>query len=370
MVFQIGIDSFSAITRGWLLLADSCSAFVTMATVIVVIIILMIIFTLTGNSTICYIIYRVRRLHCPSCLFLVNLAINDILVGVVLLPFGVAATIQEANSVESRECDVIGYLQHVSSSVSVLTLLSVSIDRYLAIIVPLKYKGWVTKNKTILCIVAIWVYSLLTACFPLVGWSNFHFVPGVWLCESNYHQSVSFTYFKLATMYFLPLIAIVFIYISILRVALRHSRQIAREVAALRQRELPPVLDPEPDRQQSATVISGQYCVRKPHSALRADIKTALSLACIVGVLFISWTPYMVVNIWSFHSGKNAPTLLQHVVSGLYYVNLVINPYLYGYMNRLIKREFKTLWTSARSALMRIRLKQVHPSEISETISK
>ena len=335
-----------------------------MVTPLVVVIILMIILIVLGNSTICYIIYRVRRLHCPSCLFLVNLAINDILVGVFLLPFSVASIIQKSAVVGKTGCDIIGYFQHASSTVSVLTLLSVSMDRYLAIIVPLKYKGWVTRNKTVLCILGIWIYALITACFPLLGWSHYHYIRGVWLCETDYHISVSFTYFKLATMYFLPLVSIIFIYISILRVALRHSRQIAREVEALRQRELPPVLEPESTAQGSAAVVSGQYCVRKPHSALRADIKTALTLACIVGVLFISWTPYMVVNIWSFHSGMHVPVLLQYVVSGLYYVNGVINPYLYGYLNRVIKREFKTLWTIASTFCARIKAKKVHPAEV------
>lgn len=336
-----------------------------MVTPLVVVIILMIVLIVIGNSTICYIIYRVRRLHCPSCLFLVNLAINDILVGVFLLPFGVASTIKKSNVVGKTGCGIIGYFQHASSTVSVLTLLSVSIDRYLAIIIPLKYKGWVTRNKTVLSIIGIWLYALITACFPLLGWSDYKYIPGVWLCETDYHTSVSFTYFKLTTMYFLPLISIIFIYSSILRVALRHSRQIAREVEALRQRELPPVLEPESATKGSAMMVSGQYCVRKPHSALRAEIKTAITLACIVGVLFISWAPYMVVNIWSFHSGARAPVLLQYVVSGLYYVNGVINPYLYGYLNRIIKREFKMLWTNASNFCARIRAKQVHPSEIS-----
>ena len=335
-----------------------------MVSPLLVVIVLMIIFIVIGNSTICYIIYRVRRLHCPSCLFLVNLAINDILVGVFLLPFGIASIVQKSNVVGKTGCDIIGYFQHASSTVSVLTLLSVSMDRYLAIIVPLKYKGWVTRNKAVLCILGIWFYALTTASFPLLGWSHFQYIPGVWLCETDYHISVSFTYFKLITMYFLPLISIIFIYISILRVALRHSRQIAREVEALRQRELPSVLEPSSVGQEPGGMVSGQYCVRKPHSALRAEIKTALTLACIVGVLFISWTPYMVVNIWSFHSGLHAPVLLQYIVSGLYYVNGVINPYLYGYLNRIIKREFKTMWTSARSFCARIRAKQVHPIEI------
>lgn len=332
-----------------------------MVTALVVVIVFMIVFTVLGNTTICYIIYRVRRLHCPSCLFLVNLAINDILVSIFLLPFSIASIIHNSRVVGKTGCDIIGFFQHATSTVSVLTLLSVSMDRYLAILIPLKYKGWVTRNKTVFCILGIWSYALFSACYPLLGWSQYHYFSGLWLCESDYHISISFTYFKLATIYVLPLVSIIFIYISILRVALRHSRQIAREVTALRQREMTAVLEPELTGQVSAAVISGQYCMRKPHSALRADIKTALTLASIVGVLFISWTPYMVVNLWSFHSGQHAPDLLQSIVSGLYYGNGVINPYLYGYLNRIIKREFKTMWASARAFLARIRLNKIHP---------
>lgn len=332
-----------------------------MVTALVVVIVFMIVFTVLGNTTICYIIYRVRRLHCPSCLFLVNLAINDILVSIFLLPFSIASIIHNSCVVGKTGCDIIGFFQHATSTVSVLTLLSVSMDRYLAILIPLKYKGWVTRNKTVLCILGIWSYALLSACYPLIGWSSYQYFPGLWLCESDYHSSVSFTYFKLATMYFLPLVSIIFIYASILRVALRHSRQIAREVKALRQREMTAVLEPELSGQVSAAVISGQYCMRKPHSALRADIKTALTLASIVGVLFISWTPYIVVNVWSFHSGQHASKLLQSIVSGLYYGNGVINPYLYGYLNRIIKREFKTMWASARTFFARIRTNKIHP---------
>lgn len=334
-----------------------------MVTPLVVIFTLMIILTAIGNTTICYIIYRVRRLHSPSHLFLVNLAINDIMVGIFLLPFGIASLIQESSVVGKTGCDIIGYFQHASSTVSVLTLSSVSMDRYLAINVPLKYKGWVTKTRTIASIVCIWLYALITAGFPLIGWSRYQYTPGLWLCDTDYNIAVSFTYFKLATLYFLPLASIIFIYISILRIALRHSRQIAREVEALQQRELNSAFEPESSAGGSAIKATGQYCVRKPHSALRADIKTSLTLACIVGVLFISWTPYMVVNIWSFHSGLEAPVVLQYVVSVLYYINGVINPYLYGYMNRVIKREFKTMLQTARTLCARIKEKKVHPSE-------
>lgn len=335
-----------------------------MAVGLVVVIVFMIVSTVIGNTAICYIIYRVRRLHSPSCIFLVNLAINDILVALFLLPFSIATTASNYVVVSKTGCDIIGFFQHATSAVSVLTLLSVSMDRYLAILTPLKYKGWVTRNRTVLCIFFIWFYALLSACYPLLGWSRYYAFPGQWLCESSYHISVSFTYFKMTTIYFMPLVSIIFIYISILRVALRHSKQIAREVKALRQREMAAVLEPELGAQVSAAVISGQYCMRKPHSALRADIKTALTLASIVGVLFIAWTPYIVVNLWSSHTRNYGTELLQSIVSGLYYSTGVINPYLYGYLNRIIKREFKTIWTNTCRSFSQIRANKIQQAEI------
>ncbi|RMX39633.1 hypothetical protein pdam_00003996 [Pocillopora damicornis] len=250
-----------------------------MAVGLVVVIVFMIVSTVIGNTAICYIIYRVRRLHSPSCIFLVNLAINDILVALFLLPFSIATTASNYVVVSKTGCDIIGFFQHATSAVSVLTLLSVSMD-------------------------------------------------------------------------------------SILRVALRHSKQIAREVKALRQREMAAVLEPELGAQVSAAVISGQYCMRKPHSALRADIKTALTLASIVGVLFIAWTPYIVVNLWSSHTRNYGTELLQSIVSGLYYSTGVINPYLYGYLNRIIKREFKTIWTNTRRSFSQIRANKIQQAEI------
>ena len=340
---------------------------ITMVTPEVFLIISMILLIVIGNTTICCVIYRVRQLHCPSSFLLVNLAVNEILVGVFLLPFTISFLARQARTVGRAECNVLGFFQHASSTVSVLTLLAVSTDRYLAIISPLTYKAWVTGRKTVLCIACIWSYALFSGCYPFFGWSSYKFVRGLWLCESDYHKSLSFTYFKFTTMYFIPLISIIFIYASILRVSWRHSRQIRSEVDALRHRDVSAVLEPGLGEQVSGVVISGQYCLRKPHSAIRTEIKTALILAAIVGVLFVVWTPYVLVNLWSFHSGKRSSVTLQSIVSRLYYVNAVINPYLYGYLNRVIKREFKRLWQRTRRFCVRLRAKQVHPSIAPQT---
>ena len=320
------------------------------------IIVLTIILTVAGNLFVCAIIYRVRSLHCPSGLLLANLAVNEILVGFFLLPFGIRSTLTRRWVHSSALCQLNGFLQHSLSSVSVLTLLAVSVDRYLAILTPLRYKVRVTNRRCVVVITGTWLYALFSGCYPFLGWSRYEFIPGLWLCESDYQKSVSFTYVKLASIYFLPFLTILAIYASILRVSRRHSKQIRQEVEAARQREI------VANVREGFGSTNGGYCLRKPHSAIKKEIRTALILAAIVGVLFISWAPYMMLNLWSLHSGRRASVLLQSVVSRLYYANGAINPFLYGALNQRIRRQFVVVWELARGLCVRVGQTRVQPA--------
>ncbi|EDO30867.1 predicted protein, partial [Nematostella vectensis] len=256
--------------------------------------------TIFGNAVICLVIYRVRRLHCPTGFLLANLAVTDILIALLLLPFRIPGIIYHRWVFGRPGCVVIGFLQNTLCTASVLTLLSITVDRYLAILWSLQYNGSVTGTKTAICIALLWVYSTISSCFPFFGWGKYSFLPGLWLCETDHIVLPSFTYFRLATVYFLPLFAILFLYSRIIKVAWRHSRQIRLE----------------------------------PHSAMKSEIKTALTLAVVVGVLFLFWTPLVFLNLLSFFRGAQVSVVATEVTSYLYYANGLVNPYVYGYLNR------------------------------------
>lgn len=109
-IFRKGLSFYEGILNWRIVLVDWINIIVIMVIIFVVIIILMIIFIVIGNIMICYIIYCVRCFYCLLCFFLVNLVINDILVGVFLLLFGVVLIIKKIRDVEKIDCDIIGYL--------------------------------------------------------------------------------------------------------------------------------------------------------------------------------------------------------------------------------------------------------------------
>lgn len=53
-----------------------------------------------------------------------------------------------------------------------ITLLAISIDRYIVITKPLQAIHWNSKRRTALAIVLVWLYSLAWSLAPLLGWSE------------------------------------------------------------------------------------------------------------------------------------------------------------------------------------------------------
>lgn len=69
-------------------------------------------------------------------------------------------------------CKVYAFCGALFGISSMINLLAISIERYLAITRPLQTMQWGSKRRTIFAIFLIWFYSLAWSLAPLVGWSK------------------------------------------------------------------------------------------------------------------------------------------------------------------------------------------------------
>ncbi|TMW46121.1 hypothetical protein DOY81_008799, partial [Sarcophaga bullata] len=140
------------------------------------------VFALLGNGTVCYIVQSTPRMRTVTNYFIANLAVGDILMSLFCVPssfisifilgywpFGIAL------------CHFVNYSQAVSVLVSAYTLVAISIDRYIAIMWPLRPR--ITKRYAKFIIAGIWIIALATA-FPIPIVSKL-VQPGPWheYCE-------------------------------------------------------------------------------------------------------------------------------------------------------------------------------------------
>lgn len=124
---------------------------------------------LLGNGLVCFVVQTSPRMKTVTNYFIVNLAVGDILMTIFCVPFSFVSTlILRFWPFGEVMCKVVNYSQAVSVLVSAYTLLAISIDRYMAIMRPLRPR--LGKATAKLVVAAVWMGALATAApIPIVS---------------------------------------------------------------------------------------------------------------------------------------------------------------------------------------------------------
>ncbi|XP_042694892.1 probable G-protein coupled receptor 83 [Centrocercus urophasianus] len=123
---------------------------------------IIIIFSLFGNVLVCHVIIKSKRLRSATSLFIVNLAVADIMITLLNTPFTLARFVNSTWIFGKGMCHVSRFAQYCSLHVSALTLTAIAVDRHQVIMHPLKPR--LPMAKGIIYVSVIWV---MAACFSL-----------------------------------------------------------------------------------------------------------------------------------------------------------------------------------------------------------
>lgn len=85
---------------------------------------------LFGNVLVCYVVFRNKAMQTVTNLFITNLALSDILLCVLAVPFTPLYTFFGKWVFGSYICHMVPYAQGTSVYISTLTLMSIAIDRW------------------------------------------------------------------------------------------------------------------------------------------------------------------------------------------------------------------------------------------------
>ncbi|XP_078039232.1 neuropeptide FF receptor 2 isoform X2 [Augochlora pura] len=112
-----------------------------------------------GNVLVCYVVIRNRQMQTVTNLFITNLAVSDVLLCMLAVPFTPLYTFLGGWIFGRTLCHLVPYAQGVSVYTSTLTLTSIAIDRFMVIIHPFHPR---MKIEVCLAVIfGIWVVALL-----------------------------------------------------------------------------------------------------------------------------------------------------------------------------------------------------------------
>ncbi|CAD5110715.1 unnamed protein product [Dimorphilus gyrociliatus] len=182
-----------------------------------------------GNGTLVFTVFHNKVLHNAPNIHIVSLAIGDLLLIVITIPFTATIFTFESWPYGVVVCKLSEYLQTLSVGVSVFTLTALSADRYNAIVNPIKHVKKVSPVKFALIIASlIWIASALLA-LPDAILSSVEDMGGICICK-KYTSTQPNWYPKVRvitdfTLYFsVPLLVVFVFYVLMARMLTTSAR--------------------------------------------------------------------------------------------------------------------------------------------------
>ncbi|UJR37928.1 hypothetical protein I4U23_030614 [Adineta vaga] len=182
-----------------------------------------------GNLLVCLAIATERRLQNRTNWFLFSLALADMLISGLVIPLAVIKEFTGYWMLGSALCDFWIFLDVCSSTSSIMHIVVISLDRYLAINDPLNTRHRQQKCKILLLIVLIWTIAiLLSSPMIILGAINPNNIIINRQC-SIYNRF--FVIYGSVVSFVIPLIIVIITYVLTIRLLKEQIRQCQTQVA-------------------------------------------------------------------------------------------------------------------------------------------
>lgn len=174
------------------------------------------------------VFYSRSLLRKASNRFILSLAVSDLLMALFILPMKIDFTLHNQTFCSDVLFCHLGYFaDHLICLSSLLILFAIGVDRYLAVTKPYEYENLMSKARSNVVILAIWILSCVVGILANIDWSNMT-LNGVGIVDYTcYTLSPKYTGAVIVVLFFFPLITMGFIYYKIFRVTLQHAGPIA-----------------------------------------------------------------------------------------------------------------------------------------------
>lgn len=278
-----------------------------------------------GNSSICVVAFKDRHLRVTVRNYVVaSLALSDLLAIQIMVFQGL--TYYNIGK-EPFFCDLIGRMFGCLLYISNLHLFTLSMDRYIAIFYPLRYRFLVTPKRTAVILLTIWtvpvfsVHILPAVISGLRGFSSFYGCTEQGFIEVNDRTNQLHMCMNVAVLFFLPLLVMMVAYYRISKIAWYQANRVGVAI-------------------QSVVRVFGG---RLPRARER---KWAKTLAIVIGAFLCCYLPMVVASLVYMYSGGTTNYTLTktlEILMFLTYLNTVLNPLIYSLRSHEYRRAFNKI---------------------------
>ena len=254
---------------------------------------------------VCYAVRRNQRLSCPSNYYIISLALTDISQALFVMPLSVVLLATGEWQFGTPLCYFAAISKMSLAKSSTFTMALMALNRFYKIVKPAKYQTIFTKKFIITTASVVWVTPVFSTLLVVSSY-EFDVIPtlGFATCMIEFNP---FALPVLLVFVYSPYFVIGFCYWNIYRFVKMHSANVSWQRANV------------------------------------THVKVSKTLFFTVVGFASLWVPAHVIFIMSILT--SLPRQLTVVATLLVFTSSCVNPFIYGFMNRAFKHEFKKCFT-------------------------
>ena len=279
------------------------------------------------NSTAAKIVYKTQTLRKAINFFIVNMAMSDLLFLIFLFPKQVTYLYADwliSGPLGQSLCKVAQIVVHVSTGVSIESLLLIAVDRFGAVVFPLR-SPLISSKLCLFFILGTWIVAISVASPSIFAWKPTEY-QGQLFCRSPRNE-----------MYFILAEFVVFFYIPIVMLAILYSIIVIK----LKSQNIP--------GEQSA--IAEQQRAKRNRNVLKMAIAIVLGFA-------LCWIPWSIAILLLFFARDALSCGFYIFLSITWFMafsNCAINPCICFIFSRNYRCALKRLFNCLRGASFSVR---------------
>ncbi|XP_034233045.1 octopamine receptor beta-2R [Thrips palmi] len=327
-----------------------------------------ILAAILGNLLVIVSVMRHRKLRVITNYFVVSLAFADMLVAMVAMTFNMSVQITGRWLFGYFMCDVWNSLDVYFSTASILHLCCISVDRYYAIVMPLKYPRSMTKRVVGVMLLNTWLSPAIISFVPIfLGWyttEEHQAFRDMHPDRCEFKVNKLYAIISSSISFWIPCTIMIFTYLAIFKEANRQEKQMHNRMGNAMMMSTNhgatngDALSSSGGSNKALTLHEqAQSTPTKDRQIIKMkrEHKAAKTLGIIMGIFILCWLPFFLWYVITTLCGDACycPDVVVALLFWIGYFNSTLNPLIYAYFNRDFREAFKNTLQCAFCSLCR-----------------